>query len=177
MPRQKAKATLKRRYVCQEPGCTLTEGYVSLGDLSRHQRECHSNIRFLCPVSGCPRSVAGHGFKRRYRMDKHVRDWHGSASNHDGEHIDREGPEDQHAGEPEDVRLARYARATRAYSMKLGEVLEAIDEDCGKGTEEDEVETTEQIAIAHMRSHIQALMIHSNELVILVSGESGEMHK
>ncbi|KAH6880394.1 hypothetical protein B0T10DRAFT_412037 [Thelonectria olida] len=57
-------------YVCTFAGCTAP-AFQTRYLLNSHMN-VHSSARpHYCPVKGCPRSVSGKGFKRRYEMIRH----------------------------------------------------------------------------------------------------------
>ena len=76
------KHSRSRSYFCSASGCTLSQGFTSKGDLTRHQREVHESggsRAFLCPHSECKRS-SGQPFKRRENLNGHLKRVHRSVA-------------------------------------------------------------------------------------------------
>ena len=63
-------AAKAKRFRCKEHNCCKT--YARKGDLSRHLREAHTDVEYLCPYASCLWHRAGHGFKRPHRLIKHL---------------------------------------------------------------------------------------------------------
>jgi len=58
-----------RPYACSNPTCAGID-FGDKGGLQRHEKEKHGTVKFLCPISSCPRNRRGFGRKRN--LDLHV---------------------------------------------------------------------------------------------------------
>ena len=66
-----------RPYMCLSSECKSIRGFTCQGDLARHQKEQHGQIKeVLCPFTNCKRSLNGRGFSRGSNLKSHIKLMH-----------------------------------------------------------------------------------------------------